>query len=149
MAEVELKSLNRVDKEISKLEKEINNSEWTHGWEKGREDLIRDLEKSLFPDVDSILKSAEIIIRLLEKRFGKVFENVFAGYNSYYDEPAILVCLKDDVDCKRSDVCMFGVILEQAFSDLKLLPLNLMVTRSRSTDYNMVKEEFSFERNNA
>lgn len=133
--------------DIEALEKELNESEFSKGWEKGREDTIMMMKKSFFPTSDQVLKSAEITFREMEKQFGKVFNHVFAGFNLKYDEPAILFCLKPGAENLRAKACYFGVLLSNAIYEAGLLPLNVLVTKTGTTDIQLVSHDFKFQRN--
>lgn len=133
--------------DIEALEKELNESEFAKGWEKGREDAIMMMKRSFFPTSDQVLKSAEITFREMEKQFGRVFDHVFAGFNLQYDEPAILFCLKPEAESLRAKACYFGVLLSNAIYEAGLLPLNVLVTKTGTTDLQLVGHDFKFQRN--
>lgn len=132
--------------DIEALEKELDNSEYSRGWQKGREDAIRLIQESLLPPSDKVLKSAEITYREMEKKFGKVFDQVYAGFNYNYDEPAILFCLKPEAAKLRAKACYFGVLLSNAIYNAGLIPLNVLVSKTESTDFELVKHDFKFKR---
>lgn len=140
------KDIEEVPLDIEALEKEINSTDWVLGWEKGREDTLRAIRDYMLPANERVLKSAEIVYKLMVKNFGDVFSKVFAGFNTTYDEPAILLCLKKGCDVVRAKVCLFGAIAANAFSEGGLLPLNVLVTREESTDFETVRHDFKFER---
>lgn len=128
------------------LEKELDNSDWSRGWEQGRIDAIKAMQENFLPRNDLVLRSAEIITKIMIAHFGDVFSRVFAGFNGHYDEPAILLCMNDDAQCSRGDVIWFGVKLQPLFSEQNLVPLRVLVTKSSSTDFDTVAKDFSFER---
>ena len=140
------KEMEGVPLDIEALEKEINSTDWVLGWEKGRDDTLRAIRDYMLPANERVLKSAEIIYKLMVKNFGNVFSKVFAGFNSAYDEPAILLCVKTGSDVVRARVCLFGAIVANAFNESDLLPLNVLVTREESTDFETVRHDFKFER---
>ncbi|WP_295098252.1 hypothetical protein [uncultured Fibrobacter sp.] len=132
--------------DIDALEKELNDSEFSRGWEKGREDTIRNMQESLFPPSEQVLKVAEITFREMEKQFGKVFDHVYAGFNSSYDAPSVLFCLKPEASKLRAKICYFGVMLSNAIYNAGLVPLNVLVTKAESTDFDLVRHDFKFQR---
>ena len=98
-----------VSLDIESLEKELNNSDWSRGWEQGRIDMMKQMKENFLPRNDQVLRSAEIVVNIMKKKFGDVFGRIFAGFNGHFDEPAVLLCLKEGADCKRIDVVSFGV----------------------------------------
>ncbi len=132
--------------DIEALEKELDNSDWSRGWEQGRIDAIKAMQDNLLPRNDLVLRSAEIIVKMMKKKFGDVFGRVFAGFNGNYDEPAVLLCLKDGASCKRGDVITYGVDILPGFESSGLIPLRVLATRQKSTDFETVASDFQFER---
>lgn len=128
------------------LEKELDNSDWSRGWEQGRVDTIKAMQDNLLPRNDLVLRSAEIIVKIMMKKFGDVFGRVFAGFNGHYDEPAVLLCIKDGANCRRGDVIMYGVELSSEFEASGLVPLRVLATRLGTTDFETVANDFQFER---
>ncbi len=128
------------------LEKELDSSDWSRGWEKGREDTLRAMRESMFPSDDRILKSAEMMYKIMVQNFGNVFAKIFAGFNNSYDEPSILLCLKADAKISRADVCWYGSVATGIFNESGMLPINVVVTREESIDIDAVRKDFKFER---
>lgn len=135
-----------VSLDIESLEKELNNSDWSRGWEQGRIDMMKQMKENFLPRNDQVLRSAEIVVNIMKKKFGDVFGRIFAGFNGHFDEPAVLLCLKEGADCKRIDVVSFGVDVSLEMSEHGLVPLHVMATRSESTDFDSVVKDFQFER---
>lgn len=132
--------------DIEKLERELNESDWSRGWEQGRFDLLKAVRENVLPRNDNILRSAEIVVKLMQKRFGDAFGRIFAGFNGYYDEPSLLLCLKNGANCARGDVVEYGVELIPFFMECELEPLRILVTKQNSTDFDTVVKDFQFER---
>lgn len=132
--------------DISALENELNTSDWARGWEQGRIDALKAIREDLLPSNDRVLRSAELVSRIMTQRFGNVFARIFAGFNSHYDEPAVLLCMNENAKCTRGDVIMFGVELQPLFSQSGLVPLRVLVTKMSSTDFGTVANDFQFER---
>lgn len=135
-----------VSLDIESLEKELNNSDWSRGWEQGRIDMMKQMKENFLPRNDRVLRSAEIVVNIKKKKFGDVFGRIFAGFNGHFDEPAVLLCLKEGADCKRIDVVSFGVDVSPEMSEHGLVLLHVMATRSESTDFDSVVRDFQFER---
>lgn len=132
--------------DIEKLERELNESDWSRGWEQGRFDMLKAVRENVLPRNDNILRSAEIVVKLMQKRFGDAFGRIFAGFNGYYDEPSLLLCLKNGTNCARGDVVEYGVELIPFFMECELEPLRILVTKQNSTDFDTVVKDFQFER---
>lgn len=135
-----------VNLDVKSFDEELFASDWARGWQQGRNDTMQNMQDNFLPRNDQVLRSAEIVVKLMVKKFGDVFGRIFAGFNSHYDEPAILLCLKDGVGCKRMDVVSYGVDVQPEFQDSGLIPLRVLVTRQNSTDFDTVAKEFQFER---
>ena len=68
------------------LERELDNSDWSRGWEQGRIDALKAMQNNFLPRNDLVLRSAEIITKIMIAHFGNVFSRVFAGFNGHYDD---------------------------------------------------------------
>ncbi len=132
--------------DIEALEKELDNSDWSRGWEQGRIDAIKAMRDNYLPRNDLVLRSAEIIVKMMSKKFGDVFGRIFAGFNGNYDEPAVLFCIKDGSACRRGDVITYGVDLLPCFEASGLIPLRVLATKQKTTDFETVANDFQFER---
>ncbi len=136
-----------IEKEIQDLEREMSSSEWSRGWEKGREDLLKDLQASLFPTNQRILKSAEILFKIFSRLFPNQIAKVYAGYNGKYDEPSMLVAVSDEASSDtRCRILEMGIFLERIFEQVGLLPLSVLACRLSGMDKTSVEADFIFER---
>lgn len=55
-------------------------------------------------------------------------------------------CLKPEASRLRAKICYFGVMLSNAIYNAGLIPLNVLVTKTESTDFDLVRHDFKFQR---
>ncbi len=132
--------------EIEKLQLNMNFKDTAEAWEHGRKTVITELQQRLFPENTDILNSAEIAFRVLVQRYGNIFSHVYAGFNTTYDEPTVLLSLKKESENLRADISWFSTYLEFALHDSSFLPLSIMITRDSSTDFEVVQSDMAFQR---
>jgi hypothetical protein len=137
--------------QIDELEVEMNRQTpevvdaWERGYEAGRDSVLRQLKKDLYPTDEYLFKAADTAYAMMTRKFGNIFQSVHMGFNHHFDDPTILFALNTENSGRRVEIANWAFELEMAMFEAGMT-MAIFVTRSKDTDLKTVESDMPFRR---